>query len=476
MQKKDNKFGLFRLLIIIFILLLISFFATVVVRSCEFGSLTDNVKPLNAQQQTELDNAINANYPHRNDILKSCIYTNKVGLDLLSESAVIVNVDNGDILYSKNPDRITPPASLMKLVQMYIVFEEIKDGRLKLDDTVSLPKECWASSMPTNSSLMFLGEGQNVTVSELLLGLSVASGNDASYALAYHICGGMDDFIVRMNTAMLNLGLNHTHFVESSGYSEENLTTPIEMTAFIRHYLHSYPESLQMFHSVKTFTYPQSHNLAAADKNKTAAQDFTHGIPKHIWTPVTQKNTNPMLGSYEGVDGVKTGYIDESGYNLALSATQDGLRILSVTMGGPGTNLREGNAGRVHDGTIVLNWTFSTFTQYSDPELYKRYAVPVIRSSKKQIALIPAFTPKTITVSKRDYTNMQILLETPTMLSDNVTVGQQYGQIRFVTQVSQNDELKEIYSIPLIADRSSKRAWLWTRLADGLAKGGIKKK
>ena len=161
-----------------------------------------------------------------------------------------------------------------------------------------------------------------------------------------------------------------------------------------------------MFHSQKIFTYPQKHNLAPEDTNKTSEQDFTHGIPKHIWTSVTQKNTNPMLGTYEGVDGVKTGYIDESGYNLALSATQDGLRILSVTMGGPGTNLREGNAGRVHDGTIVLNWTFSTFTQYSDPELYKRYAVPVIRSSKMQVALIPAFTPKTITVSKRDYTNM----------------------------------------------------------------------
>ncbi|MBP5448521.1 MAG: serine hydrolase [Spirochaetales bacterium] len=174
MQKKDNKFGLIRLLIIIFIILLISFFATAIIRSCEFGSLTDNVKMLNAQQQSELDNAIAANYPHRNDILKNCIYTNKVGLDLLSESAVVVNVDNVDILYSKNPDRITPPASLMKLVQMYIVFEEIRAGKIKLYDTLPLKEECLASSMPTNSSLMFLGKDHSVTVAELLSGLSVA--------------------------------------------------------------------------------------------------------------------------------------------------------------------------------------------------------------------------------------------------------------------------------------------------------------
>ena len=223
-------------------------------------------------------------------------------LTVHSGSAILIDAATGSILYEKNADAVIPPASMTKLVVMYVVFQEIATGRISLDDVVPLPPESWAVNAPPQSSLMFLAEGQIVTLRELLLGLAVASGNDAAMAVAHYVSGSVDAFVQRMNREMELLGLEKTRFVEPSGYSELNLTTPREFAAFARVYLSRYPESLENFHSQPSISYPQEHNLAEWHKGEGKNQ------------PIFQQSTNKLLGVLPGCDGLKTGFIYESGY------------------------------------------------------------------------------------------------------------------------------------------------------------------
>jgi D-alanyl-D-alanine carboxypeptidase (penicillin-binding protein 5/6) len=157
-------------------------------------------------------------------------------LALYAKSAILVDTATGNILFEKNADAIIPPASMTKIALMYVVFQEIAAGNISLTDIVELPPESWWINAPPGSSLMFLEEGQIVTLEELLIGLSVASGNDAAIAVAYHVAGSVPEFCARMTQEMRKLGLQVTTFVEPSGYSEKNIT-------------------LQLYHNIHLETY-----------------------------------------------------------------------------------------------------------------------------------------------------------------------------------------------------------------------------
>ena len=294
-----------------------------------------------------------------------------------SGSAILIDAATGSILYEKNADAVIPPASMTKLVVMYVVFQEIATGRISLDDVVPLPPESWAVNAPPQSSLMFLAEGQTVTLRELLLGLAVASGNDAAVAVAHYVSGSVDKFIERMNREMELLGLEKTRFVEPSGYSELNLTTPREFAAFARVYLARYPESLEAFHSQPSISYPQEHNLAEWHQDKDQA--------------IFQQSTNKLLGVLPGCDGLKTGFIYESGYNLSLTAQRGETRFISVTMMGPGVGSVEGNRYRIADGTNLMEWAFSTFATHFKADV-EPLAIPVLGGHKNSVVLAPLHT------------------------------------------------------------------------------------
>lgn len=438
-------------------LIVFSFVVYTGVRAAAFKK-TQNASPLSAEESFELTQFLLSKYPSEYQILKKLPYNiSEPSLDVWAKSAILVDVSNGSILYQKNADEIIPPASMTKLFAMYVVEEEIASGRFSYDQQIPLPPESWACNMPPHSSLMFLGKGQRVTMEELLLGLSICSGNDAAYALAYTVCGTMEAFVERMNLVAESLGLVHTHFVESSGYSELNQTTAREMAEFATIYLRRHPNSLRRFHSVLSFTYPQSKNLAPGDK--TASQDFSQGLPEKITMPITQENTNPLLGKLEGCDGLKTGYIDESGYNLSLTAVRGETRFLSVTMGGPGTNAREGQAGRVHDGTELMEWAFAHFADSSLEVKVHPYLVRSFNSSQKMLSLVPAYTSRTITVPyvtgstmAENLDALRIEVHLPDYCWGKVEQGQPYGKIT----ISINDYL--LQEIPLVADRSLKKS------------------
>lgn len=438
-------------------LIVFSFVVYTGVRATAFKK-TQNASPLSAEESFELTQFLLSKYPSEYQILKKLPYNiSEPSLDVWAKSAILVDVSNGSILYQKNADEIIPPASMTKLFAMYVVEEEIASGRFSYDQQIPLPPESWACNMPPHSSLMFLGKGHRVTMEELLLGLSICSGNDAAYALAYTVCGTMEAFVERMNLVAESLGLVHTHFVESSGYSELNQTTAREMAEFATIYLRRHPNSLRRFHSVLSFTYPQSKNLAPGDK--PASQDFSQGLPEKITMPITQENTNPLLGKLEGCDGLKTGYIDESGYNLSLTAVRGETRFLSVTMGGPGTNAREGQAGRVHDGTELMEWAFAHFADSSLEIKVHPYLVRSFNSSQKMLSLVPAYTSRTITVPyvtgstmAENLDSLRIEVHLPDYCWGKVEQGQPYGKIT----ISINDYL--LQEIPLVADRSLKKS------------------
>ena len=446
-------------------LLVLSFTAYTAERALNFKK-TQTAAELTAEQTQNLSGLLLTQYAPQYQTLKPLPYNiGTPALEVWAQSAILIDVSNGSILYEKNADTVIPPASMTKLFAMYVVEEEIAAGRFSYDQEIPLPPESWACNMPPHSSLMFLGKGQRVTMEELLLGLSICSGNDAAYALAYTVSGTMEAFVERMNLVASDLGLKNTHFVESSGYSELNQTTAREMAEFAAIYLRRHPDSLHRFHSVLSFTYPKAKNLAPGDK--PAAQDFTQGLPQKITMPITQENTNPLLGKLEGCDGLKTGYIDESGYNLALTAVRGETRFLSVTMGGPGSNAREGQAGRVHDGTELMEWAFKNFADYSLELKVHSYLVRSFNSSEKMLRLIPAFSDETFTMPyvtgstmEENLDSVRVEVQLPDFCWGSVEQGSVQGKI----VISAGDYI--LQEIPLVADRSLTKGNIFTAASD----------
>lgn len=460
--KKSKKIKKF--IILFFVTLIVAFFCLIFVRTIQFKNCT-KAKSLSAEYIREFQEILQKNYPENFNILKPLPYKiSEPTLDIWAKSAILIDTANGNILTEKNADEIIPPASMIKLFVMYIIDEEVAAGNLSYNQKIDLPPQTWACNMPPRSSLMFLGEGHIVTLEELILGLSICSGNDAAYALAFAVCGNMEDFVARMNQVAQDLGLKNTHFAESSGYSEKNVTTAREMAAFCQIYLKKYPESLKKFHSVPSFTYPKQHNLAQGDVLET--QDFSLGIPKRITMSITQKNTNPLLGILDGADGLKTGYIDESGYNLSLTAQRNGIRFLSVTMGGPGESAYEGQKGRIHDGTELMEWAFSSFGNFSTENYIRSYFTKIFGAKQKGINLIPVSNDKYLTVPyvygnsiEENNENIRISVTAKDLFGD-VECGEVCGNLKFYL----GDYL--LQEIPLISDRTVKKSNFIVSLAD----------
>ena len=164
---------------------------------------------------------------------------------------------------------------------------------------------------------MFLGPNQKLTIDDLLKGLVIDSANDAAVELADVIAGSVPAFVDMMNDEALQMGYRVMHFVDSSGISSANVITAREYADFCRRFVTLHPQALKSLFSLRQLTYPREENLLGNNRQK----------------PVTQKNTDILLGTYAGADGLKTGYIDESGYNFAATARRGEMRLISVVLG-----------------------------------------------------------------------------------------------------------------------------------------------
>jgi D-alanyl-D-alanine carboxypeptidase (penicillin-binding protein 5/6) len=296
-----------------------------------------------------------------------------------SQAAVVVDAETGTVVYAKNAFDEIPPASLTKLMTMHLILNEVNGGRASLDDVVTLKKESWAVNQPPRSSLMFLAAGQIVTLREIMLGMAISSGNDAAVAAALYLAPSVDDFARMMTAEARRMGLLKTLFVEPSGISEDNMTTAAEFAEFCLEYLRLHPYTLSEFHSVKEFAYPKAENMPEAFRSN----------PRTI----VQQNRNNLLRTFPGTDGLKTGYIDEAGYNIALSARRNDTRFIAVILGAPAQY--GGDRIRDRDAERLLSWAFGNFRTVR-PEIPPLEQVRLWKGREKQVSLLlseePAFT------------------------------------------------------------------------------------
>jgi D-alanyl-D-alanine carboxypeptidase (penicillin-binding protein 5/6) len=265
---------------------------------------------------------------------------------LRARSAILIEALTGAVLYELHVDDRIPPASLTKLMTLHLALREIEEGRLNPSEVLVPGPDAWARNMPPRSSVMFLGPNQKLTVSQLLMGLVVDSGNDAAVEVADRVAGSVPAFVQLMNREASRMGYPDMHFEEPAGISATNTITARDYADFARRFVFAHPDALRELFSVREFTYPLEENLTGGNREKA----------------VTQTNRNVLLGKYEGVDGLKTGYIDESGYNIAVTAERAGMRLISVILGVPDVGSVSGATLRAAESAELLDYGFSTFT------------------------------------------------------------------------------------------------------------------
>ena len=348
--------------------------------------------------------------------------------EILSQSAVVIDAETRTIVYSKNPDDEIPPASLTKLMTMHLALREIEAGRASLEEIITPPRESWAANQLPRSSIMGLAGNQRVSLGELLLGMAVFSGNDAATAVAMRFAPTVGDFTEMMNREARDLGLNKTRFVDASGYSEENMTTARELAEFCCIYLKSHPESLNDYHSVRYFSYGAR----------------------------TQRNNNTLLGNVEGVDGLKTGYIPESGYNLALTALRNGSRFIVVILGAPS----EWNGDRIRDddGRKLLEWAFLNYRTVK-PNIGLLPQVRVWKGMDNSAHPVPAqalvFTAR---AERGEEISFSVQYNEPVIAP--LKAGSPVGNLLIY------DSLGELRQIPLVISSSLEKGGFFKRLID----------
>ena len=247
---------------------------------------------------------------------------------LFARSAILIDQASGRVLYQRNADQPYVPASLAKLMSLHIVYQKLQDRTISRSDVVSLSANAWANHQAPGSTLMHLGPGQIVTVEELMKGMAVASGNDAATALAEYVAGSTQRFVQLMNEESRFLGYTVTHFTDPSGVGEENRVTAREFADFCRRYIESNPEALSELHSLREFEYPQRQNMPGGGL-------VPRGTKK-------QYNSNYLVWDDLGVDGLKTGHLDNDNFTAAITARRGDTRLIAVLLGVPGTSLTDG--------------------------------------------------------------------------------------------------------------------------------------
>lgn len=255
----------------------------------------------------------------------SLSFASAKAMDTKASQAFMFDLETGSILMNKNADKRMPTSSMSKVMTMYMIFEALEDGRIALDDTFEVSEKAWRKG----GSKMFVEVGKRVAVEDLIKGVIVQSGNDATIVLAEGLHGSEDAFAAEMTeTAVNELGMSNSNFANASGWPDPNhYSTARDLGRLAAAMISQYP-ALYHYYSIKEFTY----------------------------SGIRQANRNPLLYRNIGADGIKTGHTDAAGYGLMASGERDGRRVILVLNG------MESESERAEESARVLDWGLRNFT------------------------------------------------------------------------------------------------------------------
>jgi len=344
--------------------------------------------------------------------------------ELAAKGYVLLDFHSNQIIAEQKADQRMEPASLTKMMSTYVISQELKSGNISLADKVTISKKAWR--MP--GSRMFVEVGKQVSVEDLLKGIIIQSGNDATVAMSEHVAGGEDAFASLMNSYAEKLGMQGTHFVNSTGLPDpDHYTTPRDMATLASALIRDFPEHYKWY-AIKKFTYNN----------------------------ITQYNRNKLLWRDEHVDGIKTGHTEAAGYCLVASALRDDMRLISVILG------TKSESARVQESQKLLNYGFRFFrshklydanTALSTAELWKGATDTVELGLRDDLYItIPRGQYKQLKPS----INFNALIEAP--VSKHAVLGK--------LQVTLKDAV--LVERPLVALQEVPEGSWWKRLLDGL--------
>ncbi|RZO81500.1 MAG: D-alanyl-D-alanine carboxypeptidase [Litorivicinaceae bacterium] len=315
---------------------------------------------------------------------------------LQASGYLLVDATNGEILVEHNAEEALPPASLTKMMTAYIAEREITEGRISFDDQVPVSVKAWK----TGGSRMFIREGTEVRLEDLLRGIIIQSGNDASVAVAEYIAGSEDVFADVMNQTAISLGMTNTQFKNATGLPQEgHYTTAKDLSILAARIIQDFPDTYPIYEE-KNFTY--------------------NGIK--------QANRNSLLFRDPTVDGLKTGHTEEAGYCLVASAERDGFRLISVVMGTASEKARE------QETTKLLQYGFRYFsgkTLFAAGEPLPESARKVWFGEMESVDLAPT-EPLYVTLPLGRESAIQATLDAPDTLDAPLEAGAVVGTVKIM--------------------------------------------
>ncbi len=327
--------------------------------------------------------------------------------DVAAKNYFVVDFASGKVLAEKNPDVQVEPASITKIMTAYVVYKEMEADRLAMDDIVDISEKAWRMG----GSRMYLEVNTRVPVSDLLKGLVIQSGNDASVALAEHVAGTEEAFVQLMNQYAKELGMTNTHFVNSTGWPDKkHLTTARDIATLAVAFITEFPEYYALY-SEKEFTY----------------------------NSIKQYNRNKLLWRDETVDGMKTGHTESAGYCLVSSALRGDMRVVSVVLG------TDSKKARANVSQALLNYGFRFYeshTLYDAGEVLSR---PRVWSGEFETLTVGLDKDLAITIPRGAYDKLDAVMDIDKNIEAPIAKGQQIGLVK----VSLDGE--ELASVPLVA-------------------------
>jgi D-alanyl-D-alanine carboxypeptidase (penicillin-binding protein 5/6) len=337
---------------------------------------------------------------------------------------LLTDFHSGAVLAENNAKKRLEPASLTKIMTAYTVFKELEEGNIALNDKVLVSKKAWK----TPGSRMFIEVGKQVSVDDLIHGMIIASGNDACVALAEHIAGSEEAFATLMNKHVLELGMENTHFRNSTGLPDpDHYTTPEDILKVTRAVIKEFPQFYPLY-SMKEYTF--------------------NGI--------TQKNRNRLLWRDSSVDGVKTGHTDAAGYCLVTSAKRENMRLLSVVMG------TKSDEARARESQTLLNFGFRFFQThrlYNAGQTLKTLRVWKGETDNLNLGLEEDLH---VTIPRGSYSKLAARVRIKDSIMAPVTQGQVLGQIIL------EHNGKVLREVPLVALQTVREGGIFHNLLDSV--------